>query len=75
MKTPIIIACLFLLTNNAFAQNPSGKENIPTSSKDFELEMMKLINDFRKKNNLNELVWNEIKNEYDFWMETKNNIL
>ncbi len=59
MKTPIIIASLILLTLNAFAQNPSGKENIPTSSKEFEMEMVKLINDFRKKNNLNELVWNE----------------
>lgn len=59
MKSLPIIACILFIPFLIFAQNPSGKENIPSSNFEFELEMVRLINEFRKKNNLNELKWNE----------------
>ena len=59
MTKYILSAALMLFTACIIAQNPTGKENIPISRKEFEMEMVKLINEFRKKNNLNELEWNE----------------
>jgi len=59
MKTLFTYLFIFLLSSSLFAQDPSGNENIPSSNTAFEKEMMSLINAFRKKNNLNELEWNE----------------
>jgi uncharacterized protein YkwD len=59
MKTLITQLILILFCGTLFAQNPSGKENIPTSNADFEKEMMSLINAFRKKHSLGALEWNE----------------
>jgi uncharacterized protein YkwD len=59
MKTLIVASLISMLSFSLIAQNPSGKENVQSSNTDFELEMVKLINAFRKKNNLSELQWNE----------------
>jgi uncharacterized protein YkwD len=54
-----LLFILLCVSTDLFAQIPSGKENIPISDAEFEKEMMMLINNFRKKNRLNPLEWNE----------------
>ena len=59
MNKLLLFFSILILAAPLFAQNPSGKESIPSSNAEFEKEMMALINAFRKKNNLNALEWNE----------------
>ena len=59
MNKYLLFIAFFSISSTLMAQNPSGKESIPSSNTEFEKEMMALINAFRKKNNLNTLEWNE----------------
>ncbi len=59
MKNSTILFFLLFSFNAAFAQMPNGKEKITSSDTAFEQELVRLVNEERKKRSLKPLAWDE----------------